>query len=319
MAFLQGESGVQVTGRPAKGQQFCTSPASLESLLFVFQELEHQYSPSQWSHRMDKDTVIEAHVREITSGTRRARATVHTLLNVQYGERESELLDLYLPEVAPKGFPLLVYIHGGYWQFLSKEESGFMAPPLVSRGIAVMAMDYDIAPKGDMELIVSQVRRSIAFTVTRYPDITSVYLCGHSAGAHLAAMALTTDWSHFGVTPRIEGALLISGVYELLPITRTYVNDALRMSQDVARRNSPMLLTEELMKSAPACRLVIAVAEHDSPEFHRQSRDFHQRLQQAGMAVSFQQIDDTDHFNVIEMLPREEYQLTQVSILPQFP
>ncbi|MEE6518108.1 hypothetical protein FKM82_028802 [Ascaphus truei] len=83
------------------------------------EELEHQYSPSHWSPRMDKDSVIEAHVRETAEGTRAARARTQTSLNISYGDSESEKLDMYLPQGQPTEFPLLIYIHGGYWQFLS--------------------------------------------------------------------------------------------------------------------------------------------------------------------------------------------------------
>ncbi|XP_040293741.1 kynurenine formamidase isoform X1 [Bufo bufo] len=202
------------------------------------EELEHQYSPSHWSHRMDRDAVIEAHVRELTEGTEVSRAAARTALDIPYGDSDSEKMDLYLPDGEPTKFPILVYVHGGYWQFLSKEESGFMAAPLLSHGIAVMVMDYDIAPKGDMDLMVAQVRCSIAAVLRLYPQNTGVYLCGHSAGAHLVAMTLCTDWMEYGVTAGIKGAVLVSGVYDLQPIIHTYVNDALQMSlsQDERRR-----------------------------------------------------------------------------------
>ncbi|XP_040293743.1 kynurenine formamidase isoform X3 [Bufo bufo] len=149
------------------------------------EELEHQYSPSHWSHRMDRDAVIEAHVRELTEGTEVSRAAARTALDIPYGDSDSEKMDLYLPDGEPTKFPILVYVHGGYWQFLS-----------------------------------------------------GVYLCGHSAGAHLVAMTLCTDWMEYGVTAGIKGAVLVSGVYDLQPIIHTYVNDALQMSlsQDERRR-----------------------------------------------------------------------------------
>nr|XP_033818017.1 kynurenine formamidase isoform X4 [Geotrypetes seraphini] len=135
------------------------------------EELEYQYSPSRWSPRMDKDAVIEAHVREITEGTKKSRSVTETLLNVPYGALEGEKIDIYLPSHPSGEFPFFVFVHGGYWQFLSKEESGFMAAPLVRNGIAVAALDYDIAPKGHMDLMISQVRRSIVFIVQQYPHI----------------------------------------------------------------------------------------------------------------------------------------------------
>ncbi|XP_067403270.1 kynurenine formamidase [Emydura macquarii macquarii] len=272
------------------------------------EELEKQYSPSQWSHRMGKDAVIEAHVREMTEGTMRAQATTQTLLHVPYGGGDREKLDIYLPTDPSGAFPLVLYIHGGYWQFLSKEVSGFVASPLVTQGIAVVAVGYDVAPKGNMDMMVEQVRRSVAFVVQQYSKISGVYLCGHSAGAHLAAMVLSTDWKGYGVTPDIKGAFLVSGVYDLEPITHTYVNNLLQMSREVAQRNSPILC----MTAAKACEVLIAVAQHDSPEFHRQSQEYFQALRSAGWTVSLLDVADTDHFDIIEKLSQRDYVLTQV-------
>ncbi|XP_034646277.1 kynurenine formamidase isoform X1 [Trachemys scripta elegans] len=288
------------------------------------EELEKQYAPSRWSHRMDKEVVIEAHVRAVTEGTRRAQATMQTLLHVPYGGNDGEKLDIYLPTDPSGAFPLVLYIHGGYWQFLSKEVSGFIAPPLVTQGIAVVAVGYDVAPKGHLDVMVAQVRRSVAFIVQQYSKISGVYLCGHSAGAHLAAMVLSTDWEEYGVTPDIKGAFLVSGVYDLEPITHTSVNNRLHMSRsdcsavtlslprEVAWRNSPILGVTAATPARKACEVLIAVAQHDSPEFHRQSQEYFQALRSAGWRVSLLDIADTDHFDVIEKLSQGGYILTQV-------
>ncbi|NXW09630.1 KFA formamidase, partial [Fregetta grallaria] len=214
------------------------------------------------------------------AGTQRARASVQTSLHVPYGDGEREKLDIYFPGDPAGTFPALVYIHGGYWQCLSKDESGFAAPPLVSRGVAVVAVGYDTAPKGHMDAMVLQVRRSLAFLVERYSAIRDVYLCGHSAGAHLAAMVLSTDWTEYGVAPDIKGAVLVSGVYDLEPILHTYV--------------------------------LVAVAQHDSPEFRRQSQEYGQALRAAGWSVSLLDLAGVDHFDIIEKLSEESYVLTQV-------
>ncbi|NWI79273.1 KFA formamidase, partial [Dryoscopus gambensis] len=214
------------------------------------------------------------------------------------------------PPLCCAAFPVLVYIHGGYWQCLSKDESGFAAPPLVSQGVAVVAVGYDTAPKGHMDAMVLQVRRSLVFLVEQYPGIRGIYLCGHSAGAHLAAMALATDWTEFQVVPDIKGAVLVSGVYDLEPILHTYVNDALTMSREVAQRNSPM---RHVTPAVPgACQVLVAVAQHDSPEFRRQSQEYSQALRAAGWSVSLLDLAGVDHFDVIEKLSEDSYVLTQV-------
>ncbi|NXS05206.1 KFA formamidase, partial [Oxylabes madagascariensis] len=296
--------------------------------------LEDQYSPSRWSRRLDRDTIIDAHLQAVAAGTERARASVRTLLHVPYGSGDGEKLDIYLPTNPSEAFPVLVYIHGGYWQSLSKDDSGFAAPPLVSQGVAVVAVGYDIAPKGrccpaeaaaacvaqrppalpfvpcsgHMDNMVLQVRRSLVFLMERYPGIRGIYLCGHSAGAHLAAMVLSTDWTEFQVVPDIKGAVLVSGVYDLEPILHTYVNDALNMSREEAQRNSPV----RHVTVPAACEVLVAVAQHDSPEFRRQSQEYSQALRAAGWSVSLLDLAGVDHFNVIEKLSEDSYVLTQV-------
>ncbi|KAB5558934.1 hypothetical protein PHYPO_G00022920 [Pangasianodon hypophthalmus] len=275
-------------------------------------ELEKQYSPSQWSHRMSADDVINAHVAALKSGTEKARAVAQNILDVPYGEGDEEKLDVYMPISSSPDVPLVIYLHGGYWQFLSKEESGFMAVPLAQKGVVVVAVEYSIAPKGNMDLMVSQVRRSLVAVIQQYSHIRGLYLCGHSAGAHLAAMVLSTDWSEYSVTPQIKGAFLVSGIYDLLPILSTYVNEPLKMTEEVALRNSPSRLVSQLKTSSSGCDIVVAVAQNDSPEFRKQSEDYFKSLQAAGLKVTFEDIPDTDHFSIIEQLVDENYYLTQL-------
>ncbi|XP_040386640.1 kynurenine formamidase isoform X2 [Cygnus olor] len=142
--------------------------------------------------------------------------------------------------------------------------------------------------------------------------LRGIYLCGHSAGAHLAAMVLCTDWTEFGVVPDIRGAVLVSGLYDLEPILHTYVNDALNMSWEVAQRNSPMLCITQAVPAAAACEVLVAVAQHDSPEFRRQSQEYSQALRSAGWSVSLLDLATVDHFDIIEKLSEDTYILIQV-------
>ncbi|XP_077380011.1 kynurenine formamidase [Festucalex cinctus] len=275
-------------------------------------ELERQYSPSRWSHRMAADDVIKAHVKTLKEGTDRARTLAQTLLNVPYGEGEGEKLDAYIPTTNSLDVPLVIYLHGGYWQFLSKEESGFMAVPLIDKGVVVVAVGYDIAPRGNMDLMVSQVRKSVVSVVQQYSHISGLYLCGHSAGAHLAAMVLSTDWSQYSIVPQIKGAFLVSGIYDLLPILSTYVNEPLKMTEEVAIKNSPSKLIPQVKRSSSSCQIVVAVAENDSPEFRKQSEDYYNTLKATGLSVTLEDVSNTDHFSIIEQLVDGDYHLTKL-------
>ncbi|XP_059904253.1 kynurenine formamidase isoform X2 [Gadus macrocephalus] len=197
-------------------------------------------------------------------------------------------------------------------QLSGKEESGFMAIPMLQNGVVTVAVDYDIAPKGNMDLMVSQVRRSVVSVLQQYSHISSLYLVGHSAGAHLAAMVLSTDWSQYSVTPKITGALLVSGIYDLLPLLSTKTNDPLKMTQEVALRNSPMRLVPEAARSAPHCRVAVALAEHDSPAFRSQSEEYYKDLKEVGLDVVLEDVPNTDHFDIIERMVDGQYQLTQL-------
>ncbi|XP_028912539.1 kynurenine formamidase isoform X2 [Ornithorhynchus anatinus] len=279
------------------------------------EELEKQYSPSRWSPRMDGEEVVEAHARVLGEETKKARASPDVLLNVPYGDGEGEKMDFYLPTNASGAFPFFLYIHGGYWQLLSKDESGFMATPLRSRGVALAAVDYDIAPKGDLDLMVAQVRRSVVFLQRRYPCNSGIFLCGHSAGAHLVAMALLTDWADFGLRPNLKGAFLVSGIYDLEPILTLSMNDKLHMTREVAWRNSPQLLIEMVKHSAGTCEVKMVMAQYDSPEFRRQTCEFFETLCSTGWEVSLEDIAGVDHFDEMEKLAQEDYVLTQYSAL----
>uniref|UniRef100_A0A8C2ZR31 Arylformamidase n=1 Tax=Cyclopterus lumpus TaxID=8103 RepID=A0A8C2ZR31_CYCLU len=264
-------------------------------------ELERQYSPSWWSHRMSADDVIKAHVKALKEGTEQARGLAQTLLNVPYGEGDGEKLDVYIPSTNSLGIGMLL-----------AEESGFMAVPLVDKGVVVVAVDYDTAPKGSMDLMVSQVRRSVVSVVQQYSHISGLYLCGHSAGAHLAAMVLSTDWSQYSITPQIKGAFLVSGIYDLLPILSTYINEPLKMTEEVGVRNSPSKLVPQLKLSSSSCQIIVAVAENDSPEFRKQSEEYYKTLEASGLNVTMEDVANTDHFNIIEQLVDGEYDLTKL-------
>uniref|UniRef100_A0A8C6FZZ3 Kynurenine formamidase n=1 Tax=Moschus moschiferus TaxID=68415 RepID=A0A8C6FZZ3_MOSMO len=283
------------------------------------EELDNQYSPSRWVVRLGAEEAMRTYSQMGNEVTKRARATGRSLLDVPYGDSEGEKLDIYLPEAVSEAMPFLVFFHGGYWQSGSKDTSAFMVNPLTTQGVAVVIVAYDIAPKGTLDRMVDQVTQSIVFVQTRYPSNQGIYLCGHSAGAHLAAMMLLANWTKHGVTPNLKGFFLLSGVYDLEPIMHTSENAPLLPTLEDAQRNSPLwhLKTAPTRPMDPACLILVTVGQHDSPEFHRQSREFYQvpqapTLCQGGWKASFEELHDTDHFEILWNLTQEDYVLTQI-------
>uniref|UniRef100_A0A8D0RK97 Alpha/beta hydrolase fold-3 domain-containing protein n=1 Tax=Sus scrofa TaxID=9823 RepID=A0A8D0RK97_PIG len=193
-----------------------------------------------------------------------------------------------------------------------------MVSPLTEEGVAVVIVAYDLAPKGALDRMVDQVTQSITFVQTRYPGNQGIYLCGHSAGAHLAAMMLLADWTKRGVTPNLKGFFLVSGIYDLEPLMHTSENARLLTTLEDAQRNSPQwrLETAPMPPKDPACHILVIVGQHDSPEFHRQSREFYQTLRQGGWRASLDELHDVDHFEILWNLTRKDFALTQVGRVP---
>lgn len=192
------------------------------------------------------------------------RRSVPCQIDVRYGPGRLQTLDVF--PAANSSAPLLVFIHGGYWRSLDKSDFSYLAPGFVEAGVTFVAVNYDLAPQTTLDDMVEEVQDAVAWIVanarTLGGDAGAVVLAGHSAGAHLAAMAMTRH--------AVQGGVVLSGVFDLEPVRLTpYVNDDLRLDAESARRNSPLYL-----RPAQPAPLVVAVGEAESEEFIRQSGDF---------------------------------------------
>jgi arylformamidase len=195
--------------------------------------------------------------------------------------------------------PLHVFFHGGYWQALGKGDSSFPAPHLVAAGVGYAAVDYTLAPAASLDAIVEECRRALCHLWAARNRLGvgahGVVLAGHSAGAHLVAMLLTTDWQALGVDPGfIKGALLIGGIFDLEPIRQSYVNDALGLDAASARRNSPVHQTPRV-----DCPLVVTWGEHETLEFKRQSCDFASVWSRHLPRVATFELEGVNHFDAL--------------------
>ena len=154
-----------------------------------------------------------------------ARDELDCDLDVAYGDHPMEKVDIFRAEGRSRA--LLMFIHGGYWRSLDKRDHSFLANEFVKLGVTVAMPNYALCPSVKLEEIVRQMLKATAWayrTGSRYgASGNSLYLAGHSAGGHLAAMMLAAQWPRYGADlPEqiTEGALAISGVYDLTEIVR---------------------------------------------------------------------------------------------------
>jgi arylformamidase len=190
-----------------------------------------------------------------------------------------------------------VFLHGGYWQELSVEESAFAAPAMVRAGCAFAALGYGLAPAHDLDAIVAMARRGL-YWLSRHAaelGVGALHLSGHSAGAHLVAMAvLTGPWPDGRATAEVvASATLLSGVYDLEPIRLSYVNAPLRLDAAAAARNSPI---HQLRGFPPP--VLVARGGRETAEFGRQQDEFVAALRARGFAVDEMVVAHRNHFDL---------------------
>jgi arylformamidase len=225
-------------------------------------------------------------------------------LDLAYGAAPDETLDLFPAGGGTPG-PLLVFLHGGYWQAMDKRDFSFIAPAYLASGTSVAVVNYSLAPAAGMDEIVGQIRRSVAFLAREAAplgvDRERIFLAGHSAGGHLTAMAMLTDWSRFGfVCDPIAGGCALSGIFDLEPIRLCYLNKAVGLDAVTARRNSPL----HLLASAPAPRgaVVLAVGGRETAEFHRQQAEFAAACRARQWRCHVVDQPGEEHFSIVDRL-----------------
>jgi arylformamidase len=257
-------------------------------------EIDRQYNPS--ADVADANQRIEGW----TARSAAARTSLDCRLGVKFGPTREEYLDIF-----PAGHrsPVHVFIHGGYWRRFTAREHSFIAPALVEAGVAVVVVNYALCPTVTIDEIVRQVRAAVAWTFDQAAsfggDPARITVSGHSAGGHLTAMALATDWAGDYDRPAdlLKGGVAISGLFDLAPFPYSYLQPALQLDWAQVRRNSPILHVPE---QGPA--MVAAVGGDESEEFRRQSR----AAAEAWPGGRYLELPGTNHFTVLEALEDRE-------------
>jgi arylformamidase len=269
-------------------------------------EMEYQYNP-----RVSVPEYPElAKVR--SAQARKVRESAKSWLNVAYGSSPRELVDIYAADRA--GGPVLVYIHGGYWRSGSKEDNCNFVPTFTKRGALVVLVEYDLCPNVTVSDIVGQARAAIGWThknIVRYGgDPAKLFVAGHSAGAHLTAMALAHDWPKDGLPDDlIKGAVVTSGVYDLEMVIRISVQEQVQMTPEIAATNSPLLHPPRVK-----CPLVIAVGGAEPKGWQQMSEDYFQLCRQHGMNVTYLVEPEANHYTMSERLLDASRPVTQAML-----
>lgn len=260
------------------------------------EELEAQYNLR--ARRPDFDDVVAGWLERCAAF--RTASGAHC--DIAYGPGEREVFDFF-PARQPIG-PLLIYIHGGYWQRGDKSMYSFIAEPFLENGVSVAVLNYDLCPSVRLGEIAPQIRRAVMSLHGSADDLgydrDQIYVMGHSAGGHLTAMMMATDWPALDENlpvDLVKGGVPISALFELEPLVHTSINEGPQMDVDEAIRESPMF-----MEPATDAPQLVVVGGAETEEFHRQSDDYCAKYRTASRSIDRYSVPDADHFDELNRL-----------------
>ena len=236
----------------------------------------------------------------------RAYREAHPPGRIVYGASERQFMEMFQPAEPDHRAQTVLFVHGGYWQGLDPSFFSHMARGLNAYGIAVAVAGYDLCPQVRVGDIVEEVRAACR-ELARFER--HLVVAGHSAGGHLAACMIATNWPAVDEklpVGLVSAAYAISGLFELRPLVGTSINRALRMDEAEAELLSPL-------SWAPPVGLALdaVVGAEESPEYLRQSRTIVERWGAAGVRTRYEAVPGANHFTVIAGLAEPDSPMTR--------
>jgi arylformamidase len=266
----------------------------------VDSELEQGYNVSL--SRPDFQALLKEWIRR----SEEFRTHADSRLDCAYDQSPRDRIDLF--RCGDSNAPLLVFIHGGYWQRGDKNWFSFIADAFVQSGVDVALIGYQLCPHTNMSSIVSQIRKAMVWLWRNARSLgisaERINLCGHSAGGQLTAMMLATEWNRISTdVPAflVKTGIPISGLYQLEPLRHTTINDALGMDASCAHENSPQFLQPST--EAP---ILVTLGGAETGQFHSQKDQFVERWREFDAPIEAFIEPGVDHYEVINRLAESD-------------
>ena len=252
----------------------------------VWRDYDQAGLDAQYDTRAQIGDRYDAFSAERSRASLAARERLSSRIDIAYGANPRQRLDIFLPPAATPA-PVAVFVHGGFWRAGDKSNFSYLAEGLRSLGAAVVIVGYPLCPAASLDQVVGSVRSALRWIVARAHefggDPRRLWLFGHSAGAHLVAMCCCGsgaegEWS----PPSIDGAVMLSGMYDLEPLRLCYINTQIRLDAGQVARLSPARL--RAMVTGP---MIIALGDEETAEFHRQASEFAAVMGSEGARAEF--------------------------------
>ncbi len=242
---------------------------------------------------------VQEYARTCLEGAQAARESLRVELDIAFGSDERQKLDIYMPtEDVAEPMPVLIFLHGGGWRQGSKDWMGFMAPSVTCLPAIFVSVGYRLAPQTKYPGAEDDVRAGLAWVynnISRYGgDPDRIFVGGHSAGGHLAAMlALCPErLESYGLPADIvKGCFAMAGVFDLGTSRPDYVENFLAVvDAETIEKSSP--LRQVAGNKVP---FHISIGEHDNPHLIPHASQLAEALRAEGSPVEFMRFDGCDH------------------------
>jgi arylformamidase len=228
-------------------------------------------------------------------------------IGLKYGPSPRQTVDLFKPSGGADTGKLALFIHGGYWRSLEPASFSQMARGMNARGVTVAVSGYDLAPQVSIGEIVAQTQAACLFLWKRLGR--RIMVSGHSAGGHLAACMVATDWKALDPSAPADLAPVgyaISGLYDLSVLLHLSGNAEFKLDDAEARRISPLFW--------PVARgrvLDAVVGGAESSEFLRQSKIIADGWREKGADTRYEAIPGMNHFTVCDPMTDPDSAMTR--------
>ena len=245
-------------------------------------------------------------------GSDEAKNTFNCRLDIRFGPDKTDLLDIYLAEGDTPN-PIHVFFHGGYWKSNTKNDFGFVAKPFVPHGITTVVVEYPLIPAVRMNKLIDRCRAAMNWVWQNADSFggnrDKITISGHSAGGHITAMMLQTDWpTYSNELPKnlIKAGCSISGVSDLEPVRLSFQNDELQFDKNEAAAFSTLYMQPR----HPGPLLGVA-GGIEGPEFIRQTTELMDAWGQKGMDTKCWIMEGKHHFTTINQYLAAESDLSR--------
>ena len=269
-------------------------------------ELDKAYTQTEWA----------PNAKAVLARQSEASAKVRAAMKPRtcgYGPGPDETLDVF--GSGTPNAPIHVCLHGGAWRALTKDDISFLAPTFTGAGAAFVALNFSVIPAGRLPDMIDQAQRAIGWLYENAAslggDPARIHISGHSSGAHMASVLLTTNWrARFGLPADVlKSGLLVSGSYDLEPVMLSVRSSYVKLSKEEQLMLSAIRHPEQI-----AAPVTIAVGDRESPEFQRQAVRFFEALSEASKTASLIRVPERNHFEMLDVLSDPQSELARAAL-----